>query len=416
MAVDILHPGHLNIIREGAKLGEVVVGLMTDEALISYKRVPFMDYKQRYEVISSVKGVSRVIPQTSTDYRPNLRKLKPAYFIHGTDWRTNVLQEPRQQAIETISEWGGILVEPAYTEGVSSTAILEKIRSRQRSLLARLWEYQAERSPFFAMVVLAALIVGVVFHFSHATWLTYLISVVIVVLYLIQIRTSDEKKDFEHDNRYYKNRPVQRGLVTLQELAAVNRVAIVSQLVLYATFWDLHIFALGLISQGYAYLTRKEFFVREWIRQHFFIYNFSHYIQLIILFFAITYIIQPVGISHTQLLIFLVLNIIVVELGRKTKPIKEDVAEDTYSYYFGYKGTAAALIVASLVNLWFIVYMVTQHANMRDWLVLPVAAVIGTAIFAIRYGGNPDKQNQKNMENAVLLTFVASMLGVILGA
>jgi cytidyltransferase-like protein len=129
MAADILHPGHLNIIREGQKLGVVVVGLLTDEAIASYKRIPFMQYEHRFEVVKSVKGVSRVIPQEALDYRPNLRKLKPDYFMHGTDWRTGIMKMPRQQAIETLAEWGGQLVEPQYTEGISSTAIINKIKA-----------------------------------------------------------------------------------------------------------------------------------------------------------------------------------------------------------------------------------------------------------------------------------------------
>src|SRR5437868_1037087 len=107
MAADILHPGHLNIIKEGQKLGEVVIGLLTDKAIASYKRVPFMKYEQRLEVIKNIKGVDRVIAQTTLDYRPNLRKLKPDYFVHGTDWRSGVLSKPRQQAIGILAEWGG---------------------------------------------------------------------------------------------------------------------------------------------------------------------------------------------------------------------------------------------------------------------------------------------------------------------
>lgn len=127
MAADILHPGHLNIIREGQKLGEVVVGLLTDEAIAGYKRVPVMDYSQRYEVISSIKGVSRVVPQSTLDYRSNLRKFKPDYFMHGTDWRNGAMSLARQKAIDILSEWGGKLVEPDYTEGVSSSILVKKM-------------------------------------------------------------------------------------------------------------------------------------------------------------------------------------------------------------------------------------------------------------------------------------------------
>ena len=131
MAVDILHPGHINIIKIAAQYGRVVVGLFTDEAIASYKRVPYMDYKQRKVVIENVKGVSEVIPQLTRDYEDNLRKLKPKYMVHGTDWREGPLADVRQKAIDILSEWGGEIVEPEYTQGVSSSMIQQKIRERR---------------------------------------------------------------------------------------------------------------------------------------------------------------------------------------------------------------------------------------------------------------------------------------------
>jgi cytidyltransferase-like protein len=123
MAADILHPGHLNIIKEGQKLGGVTIGLLTDEAIASYKRLPFMNYKERLEIIQNVKGINKVIAQSTLDYRPNLRKLKPDFVVHGTDWQSGVQEQTRQQVIETLKEWGGLLVEPEYTEGISSSLL-----------------------------------------------------------------------------------------------------------------------------------------------------------------------------------------------------------------------------------------------------------------------------------------------------
>ena len=77
MSADIIHPGHLNIIHEAAKLGRVTVGVLTDAAIASYKRLPYLDYEQRALIVSNLKGVDAVVPQTTLDYRPNLRELKP---------------------------------------------------------------------------------------------------------------------------------------------------------------------------------------------------------------------------------------------------------------------------------------------------------------------------------------------------
>ena len=113
MVGDIIHPGHLNIIKQGAKLGEVTVGILTDKVVASYKRIPFLTYKQREEVIKNFKGVVRVIPQPTHDYVPNLRKLQADYLVHGDDWRSGPQQWVREKAIAAMKEWGGKLIEPA---------------------------------------------------------------------------------------------------------------------------------------------------------------------------------------------------------------------------------------------------------------------------------------------------------------
>jgi len=123
MSADMVHPGHINVLRRACELGEVVVGLLTDEAIASYKRAPFMSFEQRREVIENIKGVSRVVPQLTLDYVPNLEALKPAYVVHGDDWKEGVQRKTRERVIEAIARWGGQLVEVPYTKGISSTAL-----------------------------------------------------------------------------------------------------------------------------------------------------------------------------------------------------------------------------------------------------------------------------------------------------
>ncbi len=130
MAADLVHPGHINIIKTAARYGKVIVGLFTDEAISSYKNPPMMSYDQRKIVIENIKGVYDVIPQTSRDYDENLRKLQPDFMIHGKDWREGPLSDVRQKAINTMAEWGGQVIEPDYTQGVSSSALKKKIADR----------------------------------------------------------------------------------------------------------------------------------------------------------------------------------------------------------------------------------------------------------------------------------------------
>lgn len=128
MSVDLVHPGHLNIIKKASDLGEVTIGLLTDAAIASYKRLPYMTFEQRKEIVESLKGVCRVVPQETLDYVPNLRLYRPDYVVHGDDWREGVQRDVRQAVIDTIGEWGGELVEIPYTKGISSTQLNQALK------------------------------------------------------------------------------------------------------------------------------------------------------------------------------------------------------------------------------------------------------------------------------------------------
>ncbi|MEX0983245.1 MAG: phosphoenolpyruvate mutase [Bacteroidales bacterium] len=128
MSADLIHPGHLNIIKEACKLGDVIIGLLTDKAIASYKRLPSLKYEQRMIVIENIKGVSEVVPQEELDYVPNLRKIRPDYVVHGDDWRKGVQREVRQRVIDTLKEWGGELHEVPYTKGISSTQLNQSLK------------------------------------------------------------------------------------------------------------------------------------------------------------------------------------------------------------------------------------------------------------------------------------------------
>ena len=146
MSADLVHPGHMNILKVASQYGEVTVGLLTDKAIASYKRLPYMTYEQRKDVIINIKGVKEVIPQDTLDYRPNLELIKPDIVVHGDDWKEGVQAKTRQQVIDTLKQWGGKLVEPSYTNGISSTALNKSLKEIgttpdiRRSRLKRLLE------------------------------------------------------------------------------------------------------------------------------------------------------------------------------------------------------------------------------------------------------------------------------------
>lgn len=128
MSADLIHPGHLNILKVASELGHVTVGVLTDSAIASYKRLPYMNYEQRADIVSNLKSVSEVIPQSTLDYSENLKALKPDYVVHGDDWKDGIQQQTRQIVIDTLAEWGGELVEVPYTQGISSTALNEAVK------------------------------------------------------------------------------------------------------------------------------------------------------------------------------------------------------------------------------------------------------------------------------------------------
>lgn len=128
MSADLIHPGHINILNEASKYGSVIVGLLTDEAIASYKRLPSLTYEQRKQIIENIKGVDEVIPQMTLDYVENLKKIKPSYVVHGDDWKTGVQSKVRDRVIKCLEEWGGELIEPEYTKNISSTLLHKNIK------------------------------------------------------------------------------------------------------------------------------------------------------------------------------------------------------------------------------------------------------------------------------------------------
>lgn len=126
MVADIMHPGLINIIKEGAKYGDLVIGLYTDKAVAEKKRLPFLTYEQRKAVVENIKGVSEVVPQDEWSYVPNLKKYRPDIIIHGDDWKSGQDAELREQVFETMEEIGGEVIEIPYTKGINSTGLVEE--------------------------------------------------------------------------------------------------------------------------------------------------------------------------------------------------------------------------------------------------------------------------------------------------
>ena len=138
MIADIMHPGLINIINEGAKYGDVIIGLYTDKAIATHKRLPYLTYEQRETVVRSIQGVSDVVPQDDWSYVPNLMKYKPDYIIHGDDWLQGPDKYIRDEVFNVMEAMGGKVIEIPYTKGITSSGLAEELESLGTTPQARL--------------------------------------------------------------------------------------------------------------------------------------------------------------------------------------------------------------------------------------------------------------------------------------
>ena len=138
MIADIMHPGLINIINEGAKYGDVIIGLYTDKAIATHKRLPYLTYEQREIVVRSIHGVADVVPQDDWSYVPNLVKYKPDYIIHGDDWLEGPDKYIRDEVFKVMDSLGGKVIEIPYTKGITSSGLAEELESLGTTPQARL--------------------------------------------------------------------------------------------------------------------------------------------------------------------------------------------------------------------------------------------------------------------------------------
>jgi phosphoenolpyruvate mutase len=128
MTIDILHHGHINVIEHARQYGDIMIGLLTDAAVADHKRLPYLTYEQRKKIIENISGVKRVVPQKEWNYAMNLRRYRPDFMVHGTDWLEGPLAPYREKALEALAEYGGKLVEIPYTQGVSSQSLVSQLQ------------------------------------------------------------------------------------------------------------------------------------------------------------------------------------------------------------------------------------------------------------------------------------------------
>ena len=127
---DIIHEGHLNIIHEAEKYGEVIVGVLSDEAMMRFNRFPTLEFEERVNLVKNTEGVSRVIIQKDIMYDQVIRELRPDYVIHGDNWTRGAMKAIRDNVSTLLGEYGGEIIDVPYTYSENVKRIDDRIKEK----------------------------------------------------------------------------------------------------------------------------------------------------------------------------------------------------------------------------------------------------------------------------------------------
>lgn len=132
-STDMIHSGHIAIIKKATKLGKLIVGVLSDEVVANYKRYPMLPFDERKSVFENISGIYKVVEQKSLSYTNIVKELKPTYVVHGDDWKEGFQKPIRDELVSVLSEYGGRLVEFPYSND-EKYAELEKQSRIQLSM------------------------------------------------------------------------------------------------------------------------------------------------------------------------------------------------------------------------------------------------------------------------------------------
>ncbi len=133
-STDVLHSGHIALIKKARRLGKLIVGLISDDVVASYKRYPLLPYGERRALFENIVGVHRVVEQKTLSYRSNIEKYKPSIVVHGDDWKEGFQKPIRDEVVELLSEYGGELIEFPYANDPKYSLLEKRINSEQKFL------------------------------------------------------------------------------------------------------------------------------------------------------------------------------------------------------------------------------------------------------------------------------------------
>ena len=129
MCLDFLHHGHINILEKAKRKGNIILALVTNKGILSYKgKKPFIDFRHRLKIAKNIKLISLIVPSKGpSEFCKLAKRFKCEFFVHGDDWKKGVQSKYRQNLIKTMKKWGGKVIDLPYTKKISSTIIKSKL-------------------------------------------------------------------------------------------------------------------------------------------------------------------------------------------------------------------------------------------------------------------------------------------------
>lgn len=281
-------------------------------------------------------------------------------------------------------------------------------------LVYRFWQYQKERFPLAVLLFTTLVTAGSSWSLSRAPLRLAVLVFFTMLLYMFHSRGFDEVKDYEHDSLNYPERPLQRGLITRPELILLTCGAIILEIIFNLFFNTQKGIFWYFVAFGYSLLTKKEFFIRDWLRNHFFLYNFLHLLQIgifqIYVYATLAPIRQNVLVWHWLLVLLLVF---LMEFARKMRAREADYADDTYSAKLGSKWVSVVYVLIFFVSLFFVQQII--GSSLQLVLILPVVIAILACRLAYRYAFYQNAKNSKMVQASAFFFYLACHLTIMLG-
>lgn len=291
---------------------------------------------------------------------------------------------------------------------------------KNKNLLYRFNEYQKERFPFAVLIFTTLSVVlssaAVVDNNLSlvSQWKNIVVGTITCLLFLFNIRVFDDFKDENFDDEFHKKRPIQRGLISLTELNIINLIFLIIQTILNF-FISLYAFMYWALALIYSLIARAEFFMKNFIRKKFILYNTLNLFQMLFLQIYLYALIEPdFSISNSLLaihFIFVLTNAVILEIARKLKGNEEEsLGKDTYSGRYGVKTASIIYAVSFLITYLLFLVILLQLSHSIVILIVSLAPLLLIILSTINYYMKRNKLSSKIVEGTAILFYLSMHL------